>query len=202
MASIITGFEYDIFISYRQKDNNFDGWVITFVADLKKELDATFKENISIHFDENPSDGLSENHYVDLSLGEKVKCLVFIPVVSRTYCDTESYAWKNELLPFLNFAQKDSFGLRVKVANGNVASRTLPVRVHDLDEKDLRILESTIGGTLRAIDFTYKSTGINRPLTKGDKRTENFNKTLYRDQIIYRAIARLRYLRRMEGACI
>jgi len=27
MSSIISGFEYDIFISYRQKDNKYDGWV-------------------------------------------------------------------------------------------------------------------------------------------------------------------------------
>ena len=27
MASIITGFNYDVFISYRQKDNKYDGWV-------------------------------------------------------------------------------------------------------------------------------------------------------------------------------
>jgi hypothetical protein len=31
MASIISGYEYDIFISYRQKDNKHDGWVTEFV---------------------------------------------------------------------------------------------------------------------------------------------------------------------------
>ena len=36
MASIISGFEYDIFISYRQKDNKYDGWVTEFVANLQK----------------------------------------------------------------------------------------------------------------------------------------------------------------------
>ena len=28
MASLIQGYEYDIFISYRQKDNKHDGWVV------------------------------------------------------------------------------------------------------------------------------------------------------------------------------
>jgi hypothetical protein len=28
MASVIPGFEYDIFISYRQKDNKYDSWLI------------------------------------------------------------------------------------------------------------------------------------------------------------------------------
>jgi hypothetical protein len=26
MASLIPGFEYDVFVSYRQKDNKHDGW--------------------------------------------------------------------------------------------------------------------------------------------------------------------------------
>ncbi len=61
MASIIPGYEYDIFISYRQKDNKYDGWVTEFVDNLKKELEATFKEDISIYFDENPHDGILPN---------------------------------------------------------------------------------------------------------------------------------------------
>jgi hypothetical protein len=39
MSSIIPGYEYDIFISYRQKDNKYDGWVTEFVDNLKKELE-------------------------------------------------------------------------------------------------------------------------------------------------------------------
>ena len=31
MASILTGYEYDILISYRQKDNKYDGWGTEFV---------------------------------------------------------------------------------------------------------------------------------------------------------------------------
>jgi hypothetical protein len=34
MASLIPGFEYDIFISYRQKDNKYDGWVTRIKNDL------------------------------------------------------------------------------------------------------------------------------------------------------------------------
>lgn len=44
MASIIPGYAYDIFISYRQKDNKHDGWVSEFVKNLKGELESTFKE--------------------------------------------------------------------------------------------------------------------------------------------------------------
>ena len=45
MPSIIPGYEYDIFISYRQKDNQSDQWVTKFLQALKEELDATFKED-------------------------------------------------------------------------------------------------------------------------------------------------------------
>jgi hypothetical protein len=41
MPSLISGFEYDIFISYRQKDNKGDRWVSEFVEALKTELEST-----------------------------------------------------------------------------------------------------------------------------------------------------------------
>jgi hypothetical protein len=44
MPSIIEGYSYDIFISYRQKDNKRDGWVTEFVDNLKGKLASTFKE--------------------------------------------------------------------------------------------------------------------------------------------------------------
>ena len=83
MASIIEGYNYDIFISYRQKDNKYDGWVTEFVENLRRELEATFKEDISVYFDINPHDGLLETHDVDESLKEKLRCLIFIPILGR-----------------------------------------------------------------------------------------------------------------------
>jgi hypothetical protein len=62
MASVIPGFEYDIFISYRQNDNAYDGWVTSFVENLKRELIATFKDEVSIHLDAHPTDGLRDHH--------------------------------------------------------------------------------------------------------------------------------------------
>ena len=59
MARLIPGYTYDIFISYRQKDNKGGrlgapsygatqsreaGWVSKLVETLKTELEATFKE--------------------------------------------------------------------------------------------------------------------------------------------------------------
>ncbi len=60
MASIIEGYNYDIFISYRQKDNKYDGWVTEFVDNLKRELESMFKDEVSVYFDINPQDGLLE----------------------------------------------------------------------------------------------------------------------------------------------
>ena len=136
MASLIPGFEYDIFISYRQKDNKYDGWVTQFVEHLKGELESTFKEDISVYFDINPHDGLLETHDVDASLKDKLKCLVFIPIISRTYCDPKSFAWGHEFKAFVEQASGDQFGLKIKLPNGNVASRVLPIKIHEISSDD------------------------------------------------------------------
>src|SRR5512133_192004 len=107
MSSIIEGYNYDVFISYRQKDNKHDGWVTEFVNKLKDELESIFKEDISLYFDINPHDGLLETYDVDASLREKLRCLIFIPVISRTYCDPKSYAWEHEFKSFVELASKD-----------------------------------------------------------------------------------------------
>ena len=183
MASLIPGYEYDIFISYRQKDNKHDGWVTEFVDNLKGELESTFKEEISVYFDINPHDGLLETHDVDASLKDKLKCLVFIPIISRTYCDPKSFAWEHEFKAFVDLASQDQFGLKVKLPNGNVASRVLPVRIYDLDTSDIKLCESVFGGVLRGVEFIYKNAGVNRPLKPDDDEKINLNKTKYRNQI-------------------
>jgi len=183
MASIISGYEYDIFISYRQKDNKYDGWVTEFVNNLKRELDATFKEDVSIYFDENPHDGLLEIHNVDKSLEAKLKSVVFIPIISQTYCDPKSFAWQNEFVAFNKMAGEDEFGRDIKLPSGNVCSRIIPVRIRELDPTDTELVEKELGCRLRSIDFIFSSTGVNRPLTPQDNPDKNLNKTYYRDQI-------------------
>jgi tetratricopeptide (TPR) repeat protein len=189
MASLIPGYEYDIFISYRQKDNKYDGWVTEFVDNLKRELEATFKEEIGVYFDINPHDGLLETHDVDASLREKLKCLIFIPIISRTYCDPRSFAWEHEFRAFIEEASVDKLGLKVKLSNGNIANRVLPVRIHDLDSGDIQLCESLLGGVLRGVEFIYKEPGVNRSLTPKDKEKKNLNGTIYRNQINKVALA-------------
>jgi TolB-like protein len=183
MASIIQGYEYDIFISYRQKDNKGDRWVSEFVDALKTELESTFKEDISLYFDINPHDGLLGTHDVDASLKDKLKCLVFIPIISRTYCDPKSFAWEHEFKAFEELASQDQFGLKVKLPNGNVVNRILPIRIHDLDNEDIKLCESIIGGVLRGVEFIYKEPGVNKPLTYDDDEKKNLNNTKFKIQI-------------------
>src|SRR5664280_1753431 len=183
MASIVPGYEYDIFISYRQKDNKGDRWVSEFVDALKTELESTFKEEISVYFDINPHDGLLETHDVNASLKGKLKCLIFIPIISQTYCDPQSFAWQYEFCAFNKLAKEDQFGRDICLAGGNVASRILPIKINDLDPEDKTLLENELGGVLRSIEFIYKASGVNRPLKPNDERTENLNHTYYRDQI-------------------
>ncbi len=197
MPSIVPGYEYDIFISYRHKDNrsasvssgqdqrqqSSNGWVTDFISDLSKELESTFKEDISIYFDSNPVDGILETHHVDKSLEGKLKALVFIPIVSQIYCDPRCYAWQYEFVAFNKMAKAENIGRDIKLRSGNVASRILPVMIHNLDPEDRELLESEMHSKLRSIDFIFRSPGVNRPLRPDDKRQDNANKLFYRDQI-------------------
>ena len=207
MPSIIQGFEYDIFISYRHNDNK-SGWVTEFIKALQEELAATIKEPVSVYFDSNPHDGLLETHNVDKSLEGKLKCLIFIPILSQTYSDPKSFAWQHEFCVFNKMAIEGAplsgpvpplsgregqglssvsrevrFGRDIKLSNGNVASRILPIKIHDLDTEDKATIENEIGGVLRAIEFIYKEPGVNRPLKSSDNKADNQNKTDYRNQV-------------------
>lgn len=184
MASIFSGYEYDIFVSYRHNDNQYDGWVTEFVEKLRRELVATVKEKLTIFFDENPEDGLLESHHVDHTITSKIKALIFIPIVSQTYCDTKSFAWNQEFLAFSKAASQDRFGREIKLANGNFTSRILPIKIHEIETEDTRLLEDVLQGVLRSIDFIYHAQGVNRPLRpKDDDRQDNVHNTIYRNQI-------------------
>ena len=200
MSSIIEGFNCDIFICYPQNDNKHDGWVSDFVENLKGELESTFMEDISVYFDNNPNHGLLETHDVDASLKEKLKCLVFIPVITRTYSDPNAFAWEHEFNTFVDQVEHDNFGLKVRLPNGNISSRVLPVQIQDLDPEDQSLLEKVFGGMLRSIEFIYKSNGVNRPLTTEDDDKSNLNKTKYRNQLNNTALTIKYIIRSIKAA--
>jgi adenylate cyclase len=182
MASISHGYEYDIFISYRHNDNR-GGWVTEFVNALQEELAAAIKEPVSIYFDQNPHDGLLETDNVDKSLEGKLKCLIFIPIISQTYCDPKSFAWQHEFVAFNKLVKEDQFGRDIKLKNGNVASRILPIKIHELDAEDKATIEKEIDSVLRGIEFIQKSGGVNRSLNAKDDELRVAGKILYRDQV-------------------
>lgn len=183
MPSVLPEYEYDIFISYRHKDNRSEKWVTQFVHALREELEGTFKEPISIYFDENPYDGLLENHSVDQSLNNKLKSIILIPIVSQTYCDTKSYAWQHEFCAFNKIALADTIGRDIRLGNGNVASRILPITIHDVNADDIQLIEEELRAKFRHIEFTFRSPGVNRALRKDDKREDNMGRLVYRDQL-------------------
>jgi TolB-like protein len=183
MPSIVPNFEYDIFISYRHNDNR-SGWVTDFVNALQEELASTIKEPLSIYFDKNQHDGLLETHNVDKSLEGKLKCLIFIPILSQTYCDLKSFAWQHEFCAFNKLSQHDLFGRDIKLKSGNVASRILPVQIHELDAEDKTLIEKETGGALRAVEFIYQASGVVRPLLPNETDPKgNLKHTYYRDQV-------------------
>lgn len=184
MASIIPGFQYDIFVSYRHNDNKYDGWVTEFVEKLSQELDATLKDKVSIYFDKNPKEGLQETHHVDQSIHNKIKSLLFIPIISQTYCDTSSFAWTQEFKVFKAESEQDALGRLIKLPNGNVGSRILPVKIHEIEIDDTKLLEMELDGALRSIDFIYRDAGVNRPLRPvDDEISTTGGRILYRNQI-------------------
>ena len=72
---------------------------------------------------------------------------------------------------------------RYKLSNGNVTSRVLPIKIHDLDPEDKELLENELGGVLRAVEFIFRTPGVNRPLNAHEEHPQdNLNKTYYRDQ--------------------
>jgi hypothetical protein len=184
MSSILPGFEADIFVSYRHNDNRYDGWVTEFVEKLQQELHATMKDKVSVFFDRNPNEGLLESHQVQESIKGKIKSLIFIPIVSQTYCDTTSFAWRDEFLTFKSEIEHDAIGKIIRTPGGNVMSRILPVKIHEIEVEDVRLLERELGGVMRSIDFIYQDAGVNRPLrAKDDDLSAGQSRVLFRNQI-------------------
>jgi len=174
-----SGYEYDIFISYRQKDNKHDaGWRSLWEFKGWAWIDIQGRH---LHlFRWNPHDRLQETYNVSKSLEGKLKCLIFIPILSQTYCDPASYAcsmsfWRSSA------DWRWSFRKDVRLKGGNFTSRILPIRIHDLDSDDVKLLrkrQALFFGNW----FVFKtSSGVNRPLMAiEDHPNDNLNKPLPR----------------------
>lgn len=183
-SSIMPGYDYDIHISYRYNDNKYDGWVSEFAEKINQELSATLKDKLTIYFDKSPEENRGGLHQEDSSVKQKINSLIFIPVISQTYCDINSPVWKNEFRIFQNEIKNDSIGSNIKLTNGNIASRVIPVKIHDIDTDDVKLLETELSGGLRSIDFIYREEGVNRPLRPvDDDKLANSLRPMYRNQV-------------------
>lgn len=176
MAALLPDFEYDIFVSYRHNDKE---WVADFIPRLQDALGTVIKDKLNIYYDADPKDGLGDTYQVKASLDHRVlNSIILLSVISLTYCDTQKYSWGSEFLPFLEQAKANHLGLELTLPNGgNVVSRVLPLRIHNLEPEDTQLLERTLGGFLRSIDFVREGLGINRPLRAKD------DDSFYSDQI-------------------
>jgi len=142
-----------------------DGWS-EFVDNLKRELDSMFKDEVSVYFDINPSDYLLESYDVDASVKDKLKCLIFIPIISRTYCDTKAFAWSNELKhllirPPVIVGFKVSFQVQChkqSTANPNPWLRSVRFKAFWIGSRR----------TYEIHDFVYKENCVNRQLRSKD----------------------------------
>lgn len=183
-SAIQPGFDADIYISYRAADNHYDGWVTEFATKLERELGATVKDKVTIWFDKS-AETLYPNGAVPNEVAAKWKrSVIFIPVISQTYCDPGSITWQLEFNGFKTAAANDSIGPVVVLPNGTEVSRILPVKIHDIDGDDVKLLESEVPEGLRSIDFIYRDTGVNRPLRPlDDEKATDTSRPMYRNQI-------------------
>ena len=183
-SSIIPEYDYDIYVSYRYNDNKYDGWVSEFVEKLNQELGATLKDKLTVYHDNNPEEKREGFHFGNGSSGQQIKSLVFIPVISQTYCDVNSPVWNNEFKLFQKEIINDTIGTNIKLPTGNTISRVIPVKIRDIDNDDVRLLESELSGGLRSIDFIYREEGVNRPLRPmDDEKNASSLRPMYRNQI-------------------
>ncbi|MEP6615303.1 MAG: adenylate/guanylate cyclase domain-containing protein [Ginsengibacter sp.] len=183
-VSIIPGYDYDVHVSYRYNDNKYNGWVTEFEEKLSQELSATLKDKLTIYFDKNPEESRKEIQNEDGSSNHKIRSLIFIPIISQTYCDVNSQVWKSEFKIFQDEIKKDTIGSNIKLLNGNLVSRVIPVKIHEIDTDDVKLLESELSGGLRSIDFIYRDEGINRPLRPADDEKDYTSaRPMYRNQI-------------------
>lgn len=176
MAALLPDYEYDIFISYRHNDGE---WMAEFITRLQDELRAIIKPALTIYYDKSLTDGLGDTHLVQPSLDHRVRrSIILLPLISMTYCATDRYSWQHEFIPFLEQAKIDRLGLNLALPSGNVGSRILPLKIYNIEAADEQLLQQTLGGQLRSVDFVYQEAGgVNRPLQADD------DARLYRNQI-------------------
>jgi hypothetical protein len=66
--------------------------ITEFIDNLYKEQETNLKNKIFVYFEAKPCDDKLETNSVYRSLEHKIMCLIFIPIISGTFCDSKSFA--------------------------------------------------------------------------------------------------------------
>lgn len=180
MSSIISGYKYDVYISYHHRDQTLE-WVKEFAKKLQQELDTTIKSKPTIYFSTEPGDQTSK---------DDLKSLIFIPVISDTYCNSDKETWQ-EFLQFKKNASSDPLGLNLTLPVGEVVSRILPIKISKITDNIQTLLEKELEGNLRSLDFIFDGIeGVTRPLrANDDEMIFRQGSLLYRNQINRASVA-------------
>lgn len=173
MSALTSAYKYDIYISYRRNEQIFE-WTKEFVNILKTEIEQIIKQPISI-FLENGLDYSPEN----------VNSVLFIPIISNSYCVINKDNWINEFQYFKNSAINDSLGFLLPFQGNNLLNRILPIKINSISDSEYYVLEGEMDGRLKSIDFIFDAIeGVSRPLRPNDDVTFKIGTLLYRNQII------------------
>jgi hypothetical protein len=125
----ISGYKYDVFISYAHFDNAADThdicWVSRFQTDLKKALRQRLGVEPEIFFD---SRNLQAHHEVDSLLTEVAASAVFVPILSPSYVKRE---WTTKEI--------ETFERSPSSRNRIVTVELLPVKEYEIPPRFLRL---------------------------------------------------------------
>lgn len=75
MPSLLPDYEYDIFISYRQKENSYYGWVTEFVNNLRMNRRPLSRKTYPFTLMRIRDDLVQGNHIIDKDLEDKLRCI-------------------------------------------------------------------------------------------------------------------------------
>ena len=182
--AVIPTYQNDIYVSYRHNDAILE-WVTEFAEKLQQELDATLKGKLNIYYDKQGVGGELDKEEFEQKRIKNLKSLIFIPIISHTYCNTKKHNWEKEFLEFKQMAASDELGLNIDSENDTSICRILPIKIHEVEKKDIQLLERELGDNIRSVDFIYEGLeGVTRPLrSKDDEMAFSRSTLLYRNQI-------------------
>src|SRR3990172_7293606 len=107
--AILPSYKFDVYISYRHSDSVRE-WVMEFIEKLQQELDASLKDRLSVYVDKRGVGNEIDSDSFKKERTENLRSLIFIPVLSNTYCDSSKFNWEEEFMQFKTSSANDELG--------------------------------------------------------------------------------------------